>query len=410
MTSIYTISRQDLYDFQRCPKIVAIKSDRALRAIRDRDVTPLQAPAKPRILEPAIIGSIGEAAVRLGLSGIPASAAMRQIQSKIPEVNVNSFLSQIAVDSLAGVESVKKKLAKEFGGITIVGRGEGRNPDLVGTVRPDFVAFSGQSGEPIIVETKDTTRQNPTDRFQAMFYNGIAEKYGVYVLEQRVENGRPTLRPETVRSKAQTVLIYPRLSQYSVVNEKFVADQEMITQVWEAKQLGLKGLSPHTKCGKKCPHHRLKAKLPEGSLDPLPPLPLLFSYGIIDAGYDLDEHYQTNYAWKLLPTEIKLAIILGRLSENAAATLNDWLIDTAGLYGETAATIIDAEKREAMLSSKPDAEKLLKQLRGELEPWRDILKNRLAISAPSILGRATSVYSLPRGSRSFVKGAYARWK
>lgn len=410
MTSVYTISRQDLYDFQRCPKIVAIKSDRALRAIRERDVTPARPPGIPRFLEPAIIGSIGEAAVRLGFSGIPTPAAMRQIESRIPQVNVNSFLKQIAIDSLSGVENVKRKLAKEFGQITIVGRGEGRTPDLAGIVHPDFIAFSKQSEEPIIVETKDTTRQNPTDRFQAMFYNGVAEKYGVYLLEQRVEDGKAMFSPKTVRSKAQTILIYPRLSQYSAVDEVFVADQEMIRGVWEAKQLGLKGLSPATKCSKKCPHHRLKADLPEGSIEPLPPPPLLFSQGMIDAGYDLDGHYQTSYAWKLLPVEARLAIILRRLSDNATSALKDWLISTAGLDEETAEIIVHADKREKVLSSKPDAEKLLKQLKGELEPWREILKTRLTTSAPSILGRATAVYSLPSGSRSFVKDAYARWK
>lgn len=101
LTSIYTISREDMYDFQRCPKIVAIKAYNALRAIRKE--TSAESTKQPRAVEPAIIGSIGEAAVRLGFAGVPVSTAIQQIAVKIPQIKVSGYLRRIATESLAGV-------------------------------------------------------------------------------------------------------------------------------------------------------------------------------------------------------------------------------------------------------------------------------------------------------------------
>jgi hypothetical protein len=128
-----------MYDFQRCPKIVAIKAYNAFKAIRE------QKPAKPGIrlrdVEPATIGSIGEAAVKLGLAGVPLPEAIQQIAIKIPQVNVSDCLRRVAAESLADVEVIRKDLFEMFGDISIIGKGEGRIPDLAGTVQPDYIAL-----------------------------------------------------------------------------------------------------------------------------------------------------------------------------------------------------------------------------------------------------------------------------
>jgi hypothetical protein len=397
-----------MYDFQRCPKIVAIKAYNAFRAVREEP--PPEPVRQLRFVEPATIGSIGEAAVKLGLAGVPISRAIQQIALKIPQVNVSNYLRQIAIESLAGVEVIRKNLAERFGDIAIIGKGEGRNPDLAGTVQPDYIAFPSKGKEPIIVESKDTTRQSPEDRFQAMFYNGVADKYGVYLVEQRVEHGSTALAPKIIRSKALTILVYPRLAQFSIINEKFVPSLQVIKQAWEAKQLGLKGLTPETGCDKKCAHYRLKIDLSEGTMEPLPPPALLFSQGMIEKGYDLDTHYQADYAWKLLPAEAKHAIFSQRLDDNGIDSLKNWLINVAGLSSGAADITVDLDKRGKFLSSKPDAEKLMRFLKDEIGSWREILKKRFKTSAPSILGRATSVYPLPHGSHKFVKDTRKRWK
>lgn len=308
MTSIYTVSREDIYDYRRCPKIVAIKAYTAIRAKREDH------PRLPRQFEPVTIGMIGEAAVALGFQGVPRPDAVERIARMIPQLRVSQYLQEIAVDSLKGVEEVRSDLAKEYGDITISGKGEGRHPDCAGTVRPDFIAFSARNSAPIIVETKNSTKASPSDSFQAMFYNGIAEGYGVYILEERFEGKVPEFSPRLIKREAETVLIYPRLSRHSIVREKFVPSGQMVKEIWKAKELGFKGLAPETNCGKKCAHRRMKVSLPEGNMEPIPPLPLIFSEGILESGYNLDIDYQASYGWNLLPSKAKLAILLDRKS------------------------------------------------------------------------------------------------
>jgi len=406
LTSIFTVTREDLYDYGRCPKIVAIK---AHRAIQERPQTE-PSPQPPRLLEPTTIGKIGESVVKLSLQGTPVQEAMRTITREVPEIKVNEYLEEIATESLRGMEEIRKDLESQYSKVTIVGRGEGRHPDLAGTARPDFIAMTERTGTPIIVEAKDSAKTSPAYNFQAMFYNGIAEKFGVYLLEERLENETPKFSPCVLRSSAETVLVYPRLAHFSIVREKYVPTEATIKEVWKAKELGFKGQTPETDCGKKCSHNRLKANLPEGNMEPIPPLPLIFSQGILEDSHDLDLDYQTSYAWNLLPSRIKIAILLShqRMGEYGKL-LGTWLSETLNITDEAAEIVLDPMKRENFLQSRPDAEKLLRQMQSELEPWKGILKERVAVSAPSILARATAVYSLPRGSSRFVKDALGRW-
>jgi hypothetical protein len=384
---------------------VAIK---AYRTIRE---APNARSSEPRSLEPAIIGMIGETAVQLGFAGMPGPVAMQQIARTIPQVNVNEYLRKIAFESLKGVEKIRERLGKEYGEVAILGRGEGRHPDLAGLVKPDFIALSGKNRDPIIVETKDSTRESPSDRFQAMFYNGIADKFGVYLLEERLENGFTKLSPRLIQSKAETILIYPRLARYSIVKENFVPDQLLIKEIWKVKELGYKGLAPETDCGKDCAHHRFKVNLPEEDMEPLPPPSLIFSGGMLEHGYDLDTSYQVNYAWKVLPSQVKHVLFSSwRQVVTGLDELKDWLVKVAGLDYEAADIVLNLDKWEAFLRSKPDADMLLNLMKSELEPLEDILKKRLKVAAPVILARATAVYSLPSRSFRFVKDAWKRWQ
>lgn len=99
----------------------------------------------------------------------------------------------------------------------------------------------------------------------------------------------------TVQGNAETVLIYPRLAKYAIVTEKYVPDSETVREIWKAKELGFRGLVPETDCGTKCAHHRLKVKLSEGNMEPLPPPPLIFSEGVLETGFNYDVGYQAAY-------------------------------------------------------------------------------------------------------------------
>ena len=347
--------------------------------------------------------------MKLGFQGLPRPIAMERIARAIPQVNFNEYLEEIAFQSLKGVEKVRARLAKEYGELTIIGRGEGRHPDLPGRVRPDFIAFKERNQNPIIIETKDTTRMNSTDNFQAALYNGIAERYGIYLIEERVEGGARRLSPFAIRGNAEAVLIYPRLAEYSIVKDRFAPHSELIKDIWKAKQLGFRGLTPETDCGKKCAHNRLKAQLEEGNMEPAPPLPLIFSNAVLESGFSYDIGYQVGYGWNLLPLRVKVAIVLSARGSGVAG-VKEWLTGTAGLEEEAARIVVNPEKREAFLDSKPDAESLVKSADSELEPWRKILKGRLTTGAPSILAIATAIYSLPKKSSKFVHEAWDRWQ
>lgn len=393
-----------MYDFQRCPKIVAIKAYRALRDVPEK---PL---AQPRELEPATIGKVGEIAVRMGLQGMPQNIALERIARVIPQMSLSDSLREIASESLHGVGKVREELADEYGDLTIIGKGEGRHPDLAGRVLPDFIAFTRRKKNPIIIETKDTTRKNPSDNFQASFYRGIAEKYGLYLFEERLEGEKRRFSPRTIQGSAEAILIYPRLASYSIVKEKFVPDEKTIRKVWKAKQLGFQGLAPEMKCRKGCPHHRLKIELEEGNMEPLSPLPLTLSRGVLECGFNYDIGYQVNYAWNLLPIKLKLAIARSETSAmNNLTKLQEWLTQAVGLDEEAAAILLDPGKREQFLSTRPGAQRLLKFMESDIEPWRRVLKKRVEVDAPSIMAVATAVYSLPKRSRDFVKGAWNRW-
>ena len=406
MTSIFTVTREDLYDYGRCPKIVAIK---AHRAIQERPVAE-HAAQPPRLLEPATIGKIGETVVKLSLQGTPVREAMHAIAQEVPEIRVNEYLEEIATESLRGMDEIRNDLESQYSKVTIVGRGEGRHPDLAGTARPDFIAMTERNGTPIIIEAKDSAKTSPSYNFQAMFYNGIAEKFGVYLLEERLEDETAKFSPCVLRSSAETVLVYPRLARFSIVREKYVPTEATIKEVWKSKELGFKGQTPETDCGKKCPHNRLKANLPEGNMEAIPPLPLIFSQGILEGGHDLDLDYQTSYAWNLLPSRIKLAILLPHQKMgDYGKLLGTWLSETLSITDDAAEIVLNPAKRENFLQSRPDAEKLLREMQSELEPWKAILNERVAVSASSILARATAVYSLPCASARFVKDALGRW-
>jgi hypothetical protein len=406
MTSLYSVTREDLYDYLRCPKIVSIKAFQELRRERHKP-----APSQ-RAVDPTIVGMIGEQAVQLGFAGVEKATAMKQISYSIPQVNRSQLLKQIAFESLKGVEEVRQRLRPEYGEITIVGKGQGREPDLAGAVLPDRIAFSSESKIPIIVEVKNSRYQGPADKFQAKFYNGVAEKFGLYVLEERVEGQVTKLPPRLIHSKAEAILLYPRLAASLIIKENYVPTRPMVRQVWTAKQLGLKGFSIETECGSDCPHHRLKIDLPEGNMEPLPPLPLVFSKGMLEDDWNLDTEYQVKYGWRHLPAQLKTTLLFyhAQKANGKVDEWKNWLVQDVGLDKEAADIALNFRKQMRFYSSKPNATQLMKSMRSFLDQWKRILKKRVVKSAPVLIGRATSVYSLPTKSALFVNNAWHRWE
>jgi len=184
----------------------------------------------------------------------------------------------------------------------------------------------------------------------------------------------------------------------------------MIKEIWKTKELGFKGQVPETNCGRNCPHNRLKVKLPEGSMEPLPPAPLVLSRGMLEDGFDLDVGYQVGYAWNLLPMEVKFAIAMSPIwAAEGLTQVKEWLTQVVGLDEGPAEIVLNPVRREEFLRARPQAEDLLKSMGSDLEPWEAILGKRLSLNAPNILALGTAIYSIPKRSSRFVKDAWGRW-
>nr|MDO8135071.1 hypothetical protein [Candidatus Njordarchaeum guaymaensis] len=395
MTNLYSVSWKDLYDYFRCPKIVAINAYKALNAMPTRPHTSYRIP---------------EEAIESGFSGVSKTSAMTQIAEALPEINLNDYLKQAVSESLRGVEKIREALKEEYGEIKIIGRAEGHHPDLACTRRPHYIAFTSSREEPILIDMRNSLTKKDTDEFQAKVSNGIASSFGIYLVEERVEEDAPTLSPRVIQGDAETVLLYPRSGRCVIVKDKLNPDISLMKQVALAKQLGFRKMSPETDCGNQCVHRRSKIVLREGNAEPLRPLPLIFSEGLLDNHYDLDLHYQVNYGSKLLLHAKEAAFEGGTVK--GLEVWKEWLLNVVGLNREAAEITMNflVDYHDVRFNPwRPSAETLLRNLRDEVMPWRSFFKERLKGAAPAILGRAKSIYALPKESARFVSGALKRW-
>jgi hypothetical protein len=185
----------------------------------------------------------------------------------------------------------------------------------------------------------------------------------------------------------------------------------MIHEVWTAKELGLSGFSIESNCGADGPHHRLKVDLPEGSMEPLPPLPLVFSKGLVEEDWDFDLEYQVNYGRELLPPVLKTALFFdARNVDGKLAKWKDYLVNDGGLDKEAADIALSVRKHSHFCTSKPNPTELMRSMKVVFDRWKRILKKRLRTSTPALVGKATSVYALPAKSTRLVNNAWKRWE
>jgi len=308
MAGIFTVSREDYYDYLRCPKIVAIKTHRYF--------TKPPPPPRPQISRnlPYEIGTIGELATKEILSepeefegsgdfegdeefedeeftiSEPEFVPRKlEINLKAKGVQLDQTMRDVLKETLEGLKTIKKYLTDEYGNINIIGRAESRSGVMPGKVRPDYVAMSENLKKPLLIEIKNTAKISAKqDNFQASYYNSLAQKNGVLVVEERIEKGKNEIKPIMFENVLpETLLVYPRLKAFQIVTENIKIDQKTIVSIWQAKQLGIQGKTPHTNCDSKCPHHRYE-ELPEDNIEPAIPLPLILAKGVCEQDHDLD--------------------------------------------------------------------------------------------------------------------------
>lgn len=410
----FTVSREEVYDYFRCPKIVAIKVFRKLNQPDEAEGPPRRQPEVPA----SVIGKIGEAAVVAAFS--PAAAVAKSVtmlkeaitsQTRDSVVSmgvvVDANAARILEETTKGIAEVRASIVKEFGDVQVIGRGGCKNGPFPGEALPDFVVTTPKHREPILVEVKNTSKPVRTDHFQASFYNTVARETGVVVHEQRFETGKLNLTPIAYhQSIAETLLVYPRGGTFERVTDKVELGEDTIKKVWQAKQLGFLGKSPHTDCDSKCPHHRMGFNLPEGDLEVVKPLPLIFAKGMIEAGTDLDTNYLHHYFYK---SGIGNDLWQWTFEANRDQRLKEEVVKRLASKFDLPADLVEkmAFRRERI----PDPKDVLKAMSGDVEPWGKMLgAKQMRHLGPTLQGLVTRVYSLPQKSEEFVKQSQEKWR
>lgn len=432
MAGIFSISREDYYDYLRCPKIVAIKIHRNF-------TRPPKPKSPPRRNLPYEIGTIGEEATREILSesveiedddtiSEPEFVPKKiQINLKAKGVHLDQTMRDILKETMDGLKTIKKYLTDEYGNINIIGHAESRSGILPGIIKPDYVAMSENLKKPILIEVKNTAKisTNP-DTFQASYYNSLTQNHGVLIVGQRQEAGKNKIRPIMFENVLpETLLVYPRLGEFQIIRDSIKIDQKSIVAIWQAKQLGIQGKAPHTNCDSKCPHHRYE-ELPEDNIEPAIPLPLTFARGASEQNYNLDaEFYVRHYSKIGLRRELrenlgdfeswKNPFYLEQEKFPKEFTENEKiLLEKKEKYLEmfSEKTELDRKTIDLLIKGRKswDHKKIRKEMINEIHPWQKILGKK---KLDKIMGfakfSAASVYSIPEKSNDFVKKAWNEW-
>lgn len=467
MYSIFTVSRHDVYDYLKCPKIVSLKTYKNL-------TKPKPEPTKiPERSIPHEIGTIGEVLTQKAFSGNTENEIFSEfegefetvatdeevydeesdidVKKQISDYHIGSILEKpqfapikldlqkrgvqldaqmniVLQNTILGLGKIKKYLSEEYGEIEIIGHGESRNGILPNKIKPDFVGISEQN-KPLMIEVKNSATTNmKMDNFQASFYNTIVKKYGVIVLEERNEENHQTIIPRVINDPiSETILVYPRQGKFSKITNTVNLDKELVKNVWLAKQLGLKGKSPKTDCDSFCPHHR-HGELPEDNLEPAIPLPLIYSEGLVEQNTDLDARYLRQYLWRIgLGNSIQEGLwdiqVAQYNSKNGTRDKFQIKKDFDSILKKKDKFLNEISEKTGFTRQEIDQittiepgsygrelKQLEKEMKNELEPWKKLVGKKnfkhLRITAK---GQSTKLYPLPKDSKSFVRRSWKGW-
>lgn len=457
MKGIFTVSRYDFYDYFKCPKIISLKIHRDLNRI-----SPSPKPKRRRNIQYEI-GTIGEETTKQVLSesgdkildeaGLGAEKEYeeefegeveisKQVYEqpafpKILEVNLSqkgvqldTQMKNILRDTLSGLKTIRKYLEDEYGEIRILGRAESKNGVLPGKIIPDFVGISNDMKKPLLIEVKNSARINQKpDNFQASFYNSIAKNKGVLVLQERFENEQNIIIPKTIENVLpETVLVYPRLGEFQKITDTVEISQKIIDEIWQAKQLGLSGKTPHTDCDSSCPHHKL-GELPEDNIEPAIPLPLIYAQGLREQGKNLDLAYLRAYIskrpigiefndslWEFKEKNFQIEMYKHRDPQKAKEKRRslelqkekylDMFSEKTGLSRKTILNL-SAYRESPWKNDK----KIIKEMDNELHPWQKILgEKKLKKLNQTIKGFTTKIYAIPDNSDVFINRSWKEWE
>ena len=435
------MSRQDVYDYLKCPKIVAFK---AYMSLRERPSTSRRAGGLRH--ETGVIGEITARRMlaedvskytpsklgddKPGGQDIPGDYTQRMTLMKKDlgehRIALDETIGGIFKETLKGLEVIKRQINDQYGKINVIGRGESRNGLLSSTSRPDFVAVLGDRRKLVMVEIKNAkTAGTKPDKFQATFYNTVGAKFGITVMEEYRELSSLKIAPMTTRQKiSETILVYPMRGEFEVIKDRVDIGRKMVHGIWMAKQLGMKGKAPETDCDSSCPHHRLR-RFPEGNADIAIPLPLIYSKGRAEQDVDLDAVYWEHFLKKKKITDIMRRfrqdwisekIRIDRIKDPVARKEElDRLSNERLDFAKTVSRKTGLESKwlsnraRVHYDAKMD-KNLERDMADEIEAWKKILGvRRFKQSKDSAKGQGTRIYALPKNSARFVEKSWNEW-
>ncbi len=429
-TSLSSISWQDVYNYQRCPKIVSFKA----AGFRTR---VLEKPPKRRV-EPALVGKLGEAVVREAIAGAKEGREpsprlieqwLREELRRLSRVEPIGAYESYIHESLAGIREIVPKLRERYGWMEIIGKGQSKNVLAPSMATPDMVALGERTRRPFLVEVKTTDKVERQHKAQVTFYNSISHLVGGLIFQERLSKEevetKPLLRALT---PTNTLLIYPRLGRYEEVAER-VKLTRLAKPIWEAKQLGLVGKQPHAERGeqcKRCAWRGFCSPAKEDEMEPLKPLPLVFAKGLIETGFDLDFYWIHNYIRGMIGE------VIYRTKERARIQASLITLDTPKKYHDAWDILWKANSIELVdfiankfgvgidqakaileplyMGGLEEKKRIRKRMASEVEPWRKLLtEKQLERWTLRMISRAKALASFPRSSTKLVNRAWQRW-
>jgi hypothetical protein len=433
-SSIFTVSRDDIFDYARCPKIVSIKT---YRNTRTKKIRPEM--HEPRLPIPNIVGQIGEAAVRFAFSGTDEddessggnSAVRRKGQGKriaqlimsrlnLIDKGIQMDLELLAEKTLEGLREIRAGIDSALGPLTIIGRGESRYGALPTCGYPDYVSLTSNE-KPVLIEVKNGIKASPgKDEFQASFYNSLGKTVGVVVHNELVNDRgiRPNLQVR-LEEDAETLLLYPRLGRWRKITDTVNIAPDDLEEIWAAKQLGIIGRWPTADCGSDCPHTRYGIVLPEDNLDTVAkPLPLIFAKGAADLGVDYDFNFMRRYISRTVPSAMnELWNLSHHLRSAPSSSLEPFMtiMENRLGVGQGVSTkllrwLSGISEGEPGVRTRIEQGKIEKEMAAYLEPWQQFLpKKMFDVAAPVAQAIGTRTYSLPTQSNLIIDKSWNKW-
>ena len=337
--SVWKISHDDLYDYVRCPRILAFKyMGVKVRVQRHRSPTEVSPYTIGRIGEEAFIHALeSRGAVNLSkvvqideiksamdfedsTSTADAAENERETLDRISKKVMSSIdpetlskakdaINAVIKSSVEGALQLVKDLESRYGKPVVFSKANVRSTILQAQGYPDFIV-GFENNRYVILEVKNAQRPSTTHIAQAGFYMEASKLAGATILMERITENRIELEPIAMSNITDSIVVYPRLKEIRTALE-FGLTTEDALNIMKIKHLATKGLVPkeanYTYCNK-CQFRNVCKSMPESkkvelnSVKIAIPLPITIALKVNEKyGIDLDLLFHGFYLSHYIP-------------------------------------------------------------------------------------------------------------